>query len=64
MAQAHNMALLEKVLLQFITEMDPILAMLEWVAHQMMLIEAEGAFWRRDSLRQISPHPKPLLDTT
>jgi putative transposase len=28
--------------LGFITEKDPVLAMLEWVAHQMMLIEAEG----------------------
>jgi hypothetical protein len=28
--------------LGFITEEDPVLAMLEWVAHQMMLIEAEG----------------------
>jgi transposase-like protein len=42
MAQTHYKALLEKVLLGFITEKDPVLAMLEWVAHQMMLIEAEG----------------------
>jgi putative transposase len=42
MAQAHYKALLGKVLLGFITEKDPVLAMLEWVAHQMMLIEAEG----------------------
>jgi len=28
--------------LQFITETDPVLAMLEWIAHQMMLIEAEA----------------------
>jgi putative transposase len=42
MAQAHYKALLGKVLLGFITEKDPVLAMLEWVAHQMMLIEAEA----------------------
>jgi putative transposase len=42
MAQAHYKALLEKVLLGFISEDDPVLAMLDWVAHQMMLIEAEG----------------------
>jgi len=42
MAQSHYKALLGKVLLGFITEDDPVLAMLEWVAHQMMLIEAEG----------------------
>jgi putative transposase len=42
MAQTHYKALLGKVLLGFITEKDPVLAMLEWVAHQMMLIEAEG----------------------
>jgi len=42
MAQAHYKALLGKVLLGSITEKDPVLAMLEWVAHQMMLIEAEA----------------------
>jgi putative transposase len=42
MARAHYKALLGKVLLGFISEDDPVLAMLEWVAHQMMLIEAEG----------------------
>jgi len=42
MAQSHYKALLGKVLLGFISEEDPVLAMLEWVAHQMMLIEAEG----------------------
>jgi len=42
MAQAHYKALLGKVLLGFITEKDPVPSMLEWVAHQMMLIEAEG----------------------
>jgi hypothetical protein len=41
MAQAHYKALLEKVLLGFITEKDPVLATLEWVAQQMMLIEAD-----------------------
>ena len=42
MAQTHYKALLGKVLLGFITDKDPVFAMLEWVAHQMMLIEAEG----------------------
>ena len=42
MAQTHYKALLGKVLLGFISETDPVLAMLEWVARQMMLIEAES----------------------
>lgn len=42
MAPNHYKGLLRKVLLGFITERDPVLAMLEWVAHQMMLIEAEA----------------------
>ena len=42
MARGHYKALLGKVLLGFITKKDPVLAMLEWVAHQMMLIEAES----------------------
>jgi len=42
MAHTHYKALLRKVLLGFITEQDPVLAMLERVAHQIMLIEAEA----------------------
>jgi transposase-like protein len=42
MAPTHYKGLLKKVLLGFITEQDPVLAMLEWVARQMMLIEAEA----------------------
>jgi putative transposase len=42
MAQTHYKTLLRKVLLGFITEQDPVLAMLEWVAQMMMLIEAES----------------------
>jgi putative transposase len=42
MAQTHYKALLRKVLLGFITEKDPVLAMLEWVAQMMMQIEAES----------------------
>lgn len=42
MAKTHYKALLGKVLLGFLTADDPVQAMLEWVAHQMMLIEAEN----------------------
>jgi putative transposase len=42
MAQPHYKGLFKKALLELITAPDPVLAMLEWVAHQMMLIEAEG----------------------
>jgi len=42
MAQKHYKGLFKKALLQFVTEPDPVLAMLEWVAGQMMLIEAES----------------------
>lgn len=42
MAQTHYKTLLRKVLLGFITEKDPVLAMLEWVAQMMMQIEAES----------------------
>jgi hypothetical protein len=42
MAQRHYKGLFKKALLQFVTEPDPVLAMLEWVAGQMMLIEAEA----------------------
>jgi putative transposase len=41
MAQTHYKALFRKVLLGFITEQDPVLAMLEWVAQMMMQIEAD-----------------------
>jgi hypothetical protein len=40
MAKAHHKALLEKLLFGFLTADDPVQVMLEWVAHQMMLIEA------------------------
>ena|GEM_PF-3233428 len=42
MAHAHYKALLGKVLLRFITKKDSVLAMPEWVVHQMMLSEAEA----------------------
>jgi len=42
MAQTHYKTLLRKALLGFITKPDPVLAMLQWVAQQMMLIEAEA----------------------
>ena len=42
MAQRHYKGLFKKALLQFVTEPDPVLAMLEWVAGQMMQIEAEA----------------------
>ena len=42
MAQRHYKGLFKKALLQFVTEPDPVLAMLEWVAEQMMQIEAEA----------------------
>ncbi len=42
MAQPHYKGLFKKALLQFVTEADPVLAMLEWVASQMMQIEAEA----------------------
>ncbi len=42
MAPNHYKGLLKKLLLGFIIEQDPVLAMLEWVAHQMMMIEAEA----------------------
>ncbi len=42
MAQTHYKALFKKALLQFITEPDPFLAMLQWVMTEMMRIEAEA----------------------
>jgi hypothetical protein len=42
MAKTYYKALLGKVLLGLLMEDDPVQALLEWVAHQMMLIEAEG----------------------
>jgi len=42
MAQTHYKTLFRKVLLGFISEQDPVLAMLEWVAQMMMEIEAES----------------------
>ncbi len=42
MAQNHYKEVFRKVLLGFIIEEDPILAMLEWVSQQMMQIEAES----------------------
>jgi len=42
MTKTHYKALLEKVLLGFLTADDPVQAVLEWAVHQMMLIEAEN----------------------
>jgi putative transposase len=42
MAQTHYKALFKKALLQFITEPDPFLAMLQWVMTEMMRIEADA----------------------
>jgi len=42
MAQIHYKTLFRKVLLGFISEQDPVLAMLECVAQMMMQIEAES----------------------
>jgi putative transposase len=41
MARNHYKEVFRKVLLGFIGEQDPVLAMLEWVAQQMMYIESE-----------------------
>ena len=41
MAQQHYRTPFKKALLQFITEPDPFLAMLQWVMTEMMRIEAE-----------------------
>lgn len=42
MARNNYKEIFRKVLLGFISEEDPILAMLEWVSQQMMQIEAEA----------------------
>jgi hypothetical protein len=42
MAQTHYKTLFSKVLVGFISEQDPVLAMLEWVAQMMMQIEVES----------------------
>jgi len=42
MAQQHYKSAFKKALLQFITEPDPFLAMLQWVMTEMMRIEAEA----------------------
>lgn len=41
MAQAHYKPLLRKVLMGFITEQDPVLAMLERMTQQMLEVEVE-----------------------
>jgi len=42
MAPTHYKALLQKALIGFLGEEDPVLAMLKWVAQEMMQIEAEA----------------------
>jgi len=42
MGQGHYKALFKKVRLGFLTEQDPMLAMLEWMAQQMMEVEVEA----------------------
>jgi len=55
---------LGKGLLGFITEKDPALAMLKWIAHRMMLIEAEGkvaaghTHWGVYSVPAVGPNEK------
>jgi len=44
MAQIHFKTLFRKVLLGLISEQDPVLTMMEWVAQMMMQIEAEPRF--------------------
>ena len=42
MAKTNYKELFKKILVNFIGQKDPILAMLEWTAQQMMQIEAEA----------------------
>ena len=42
MAYHKNTANLEKMLLKFLSEPDPMLAMLEWLCHKMMEVEVEN----------------------
>jgi hypothetical protein len=42
MAHEHYKPLFQKVLLGFLAEQDSVLAMLEWMAQQMMQVEAES----------------------
>src|SRR5690554_393577 len=42
MAYHKNTLSLEKMLLKFLAEPDPMLAMLEWLCHQLMEVEIEN----------------------
>ena len=41
MAKTNFITYFQKLLLQFITEQDPLLAMLQWVTEQLMQLESE-----------------------
>ena len=41
MAKTNVITYFQKLLLQFITEQDPLLAMLQWLTEQLMVLEAE-----------------------
>ena len=41
MAKTNLITHFQKLLLQFITEQDPLLAMLQWLTEQLMQLEAE-----------------------
>jgi transposase-like protein len=41
MAKINGIICIQKLLLQFITEQDPLLAMLQWLTEQLMVLEAE-----------------------
>ena len=41
MAKTNLITHFKKLLLQFITEPDPLLAMLQWLTEQLMQVEAE-----------------------
>jgi len=41
MAHTNVITYFQKLLLQFITDQDPLLAMLQWITEQLMQLEAE-----------------------
>ena len=50
MTKSKDTAFLERLLLKFVTEPDPLLSMLQWLTDQ--LVEAE-VYWTRD----LGQHP-------
>ena len=58
MAHKNHTPFLKKMLLEFMTEPDPLYAMLEWLTNELMKLEAQKQSWSSQGRTLPNPnHP-------